>query len=55
MSSQDFIDAVCSGYLSLLESAFPIVLFIGGCNIGINILLGAFMRGSLKIGGGRRA
>ena len=55
MTSAEFIEAVLNGYQSLLISCLPIVFFIGACNMAINIILGAFMNGSLRIGGHHRA
>ena len=53
--SAEFIEAVLNGYQSLLIACLPIVFFIGACNMAINIILGAFMNGSLRIGGHHRA
>lgn len=39
-------------YARLVAASMPIVLFIGACNIGINILINAAFHGKLKIGGG---
>ena len=55
MTNSEFIQAALTGYQNILVACLPVVFFIGACNMGINILLGAFFHGSLKIGGRSRA
>lgn len=49
--NSEFVQTVIMGYNSIIELALPVVLFIAGCNIGINIIVTAFCTGKLKIGG----
>lgn len=48
-----FVQACIQAYAQLIALAAPVVLFIGGCNIGINIVVNAFMGKGLHIGGGK--
>lgn len=46
-----FVQACIDAYASLVGLAMPVVLFIGSCNIAINMLVSAFMGGKIRIGG----
>lgn len=46
-----FVQAAIYAYSRLVALAMPVVLLIGSCNIGINMIIGAFMGGKLRIGG----
>lgn len=47
----DFVQACISAYIDVIEIALPITFFIAGCNIAINMIVGAFTGGRLHIGG----
>lgn len=49
----DFVQACIHAYGELVGLAMPVVLFIGGCNIAINLIVNAFMGKGLHIGGGK--
>ena len=46
-----FLTECITAYTQLIVQALPVVFFIGGCNIAINMICSAFFRGDLKIGG----
>lgn len=46
-----FVLGVIDMYEQLLALCLPIVFFIAACNIGINMLVTAFVSGKLRIGG----
>lgn len=53
MTQTDFVNATISAYASIAAICVPIVAIIGMCNIGINVLINAFMGHGLHIGGGK--
>ena len=52
MSAQEFYNAVCAGYLSVITASLPVALFIAACNVSFNIIISAFSGGRLTFGRG---
>lgn len=46
-----FVSVVIECYAEVISIALPITLFIGACNIGINVIVSAFLGGRIHLGG----
>lgn len=47
----EFVRIVIEGYKDVVVLAVPVTFFIAACNIGINMIVSAFMGGRLHMGG----
>lgn len=47
----EFVVAVITAYGEVISVALPITFFIAACNIGINVIVSAFLGGRLHLGG----
>lgn len=51
MSVPEYVQACVDAYAQILEIAIPITGFIACCNIGINVLVSAFIGKRIHFGG----